>query len=74
MPAGPNRWRGNLTVDLPGSSNVPLTGPGFRADLEHPRGQPDPWPTSTPWKPNLTGVSPPRWKPAPTSPLPCLPS
>jgi hypothetical protein len=34
---GPNFWTGNLTVDLPGRSDVPLTGPGFRANLEHPR-------------------------------------
>lgn len=34
---GPNLWTGNLTVDLPGRSDVPLTGPGFRANLEHPR-------------------------------------
>src|SRR6185295_672575 len=33
----PNLWTGNLTVDLPGRSDVRLTGPGFRADLEHPR-------------------------------------
>jgi hypothetical protein len=29
-------WTGNLTVDLPGRSDVPLTGPGFLASLEHP--------------------------------------
>lgn len=34
---GANRWTGNLTVDLPGRSDVPVTGPGFWADLEHPR-------------------------------------
>jgi len=34
---GPNLWTGNLTVDFPGRSDVPLTGPGFRANLEHPR-------------------------------------
>jgi hypothetical protein len=34
---GPNLWTGNLTVDLPGRSEVPLTGPGFRANLEHAR-------------------------------------
>lgn len=28
-----NRWTGNLTVDLPGRSNVPLTGPGVGATL-----------------------------------------
>jgi hypothetical protein len=34
---GANRWTGNLTVDLPGHSDVPVTGRGFWADLEHPR-------------------------------------
>lgn len=33
--SGASRWTGNLTVDLPGRSNVPLTGPGFWARLEH---------------------------------------
>ncbi len=28
-----NRWSGNLTVDLPGRSNVPLTGTGIGAHL-----------------------------------------
>jgi hypothetical protein len=28
-----NRWSGNLTVDLPGRSDVPLTGSGVRATL-----------------------------------------
>jgi hypothetical protein len=28
-----NRWSGKLTVDLPGRSNVPLTGPGVGATL-----------------------------------------
>jgi hypothetical protein len=33
---GPDQWTGNLTVDLPGRSEVPLAGPGFwEADLEH---------------------------------------
>ncbi len=32
----PGRWTGNLTVDLPGRANVPVTGPGFSADLERP--------------------------------------
>ncbi len=33
---GANQWTGNLTVDLPGRSDVPVTGPGFwEADLEH---------------------------------------
>lgn len=27
------RWSGNLTVDLPGESDVPLTGPSLRAQL-----------------------------------------
>jgi hypothetical protein len=31
------RWTGNLTVDLPGDSDYPLTGPGLRVALEHPR-------------------------------------
>jgi hypothetical protein len=31
------RWTGNLTADLPGRANVPITGPGFDATLEHPR-------------------------------------
>jgi hypothetical protein len=30
-----NRWTGNLSVDLPGRSNVPLTGTGLRASLRH---------------------------------------
>jgi hypothetical protein len=30
-------WRGNLTVDLPGRSDVPISGRGFWANLEHPR-------------------------------------
>jgi hypothetical protein len=30
-----NRWTGNLTVDLPGRSNVPLTGAGVGATLAH---------------------------------------
>jgi hypothetical protein len=34
---GANRWTGNLTVDLPGNSDVPITGRGFWAELEHPR-------------------------------------
>ncbi len=33
---GATRWTGNLTVDLPGRSDVPVTGPGFWADLERP--------------------------------------
>jgi hypothetical protein len=28
-----SRWNGNLTVDLPGRSDVPLTGRGLRANL-----------------------------------------
>jgi hypothetical protein len=36
---GANRWMGNLTVDLPGHSDVPVTGPGFTASLEHPSSQ-----------------------------------
>lgn len=31
-----NRWTGNLTVDFPGHADVPVTGPGFGALLEHP--------------------------------------
>jgi hypothetical protein len=31
------RWTGNLTVDFPGRADVPITGPGFSADLAHPR-------------------------------------
>jgi hypothetical protein len=31
-----NRWTGNLTVDFPGNADVPVTGPGFGALLEHP--------------------------------------
>jgi hypothetical protein len=34
---GRDSWIGNLTVDLPGRSNLPLTGPGFDASLAHPR-------------------------------------
>ena len=30
------RWIGNLTVDLPGNSDYPLTGPGLRVTLTHP--------------------------------------
>jgi hypothetical protein len=30
------RWTGNLTVDLPGDSDYPLTGPGLRVTLDHP--------------------------------------
>lgn len=30
-----NRWSGNLTVDLPGRSNFPLTAPGLTASLAH---------------------------------------
>ncbi|HEV7483044.1 MAG TPA: hypothetical protein VGO13_08085 [Solirubrobacterales bacterium] len=30
-----SRWSGNLTVDLPGRSDVPLTGPGVGATLAH---------------------------------------
>ena len=29
----PRQWTGNLTVDLPGRSDVPLTGPGIQATL-----------------------------------------
>lgn len=36
-PRGRNLWSGNLAVDLPGRADVPLTGPGFLASLEHPR-------------------------------------
>jgi hypothetical protein len=32
-----NRWTGNLGIDFPGRSNVPLTGPAFRATLVHAR-------------------------------------
>ena len=28
-----NRWTGSLEIDFPGRSNIPLTGPGFRATL-----------------------------------------
>jgi hypothetical protein len=34
-----NRWSGNLTVDFPGRSNVPLTGPGLHADVVPARRQ-----------------------------------
>jgi len=33
----PNRWTGDLTVDLPGNSNVRLTGGDLRARLVHAR-------------------------------------
>jgi hypothetical protein len=36
---GAGQWTGNLTVDLPGRSDVPVTGPGFAASLEHPSSQ-----------------------------------
>jgi hypothetical protein len=37
LKTGPaSRWTGNLTVDFPGRSDVPLTGPGFAFDLFHP--------------------------------------
>jgi hypothetical protein len=39
---GANRWTGNLTVDLPGHSDVPVTGPGFTVSLEHPSTQQPP--------------------------------
>lgn len=32
-----NRWTGDLAVDFPGHSNVPLTGARFRAKLRHAR-------------------------------------
>jgi hypothetical protein len=32
-----HQWTGNLTLDFPGHSDVPVTGRGFWADLEHPR-------------------------------------
>jgi len=32
-----SQWSGNLTVDLPGRSDVPVIGPGFWASLERPR-------------------------------------
>lgn len=35
---GADRWTGNLTVDFPGRSDVPIVGPGFQANLERPRG------------------------------------
>jgi hypothetical protein len=31
-----DRWTGNLTVDLPGDSDYPLTGPGLEVNLVHP--------------------------------------
>jgi hypothetical protein len=31
-----DRWSGNLTVDLPGASDYPLTGPGLRVSLVRP--------------------------------------
>lgn len=31
-----NRWTGNLTVDLPGDSDYPLTGPGLEVSLFRP--------------------------------------
>lgn len=34
------RWTGNLTVDLPGKTDYPLTGPGLRVTLEHPTSRP----------------------------------
>jgi hypothetical protein len=32
-----DRWTGNLTVDLPGDADYPLTGPGLKVSLVHPR-------------------------------------
>jgi hypothetical protein len=29
-------WRGNLKVDFPGRTSVPIAGPGFKASLTHP--------------------------------------
>jgi hypothetical protein len=34
---GPDRWSGNLTVDFPGRSGVPLVRPGSRLTLVHAR-------------------------------------
>jgi hypothetical protein len=31
------QWTGNLTVNFPGHADVPVTGPGFSASLDHPR-------------------------------------
>ena len=31
------RWSGNLTADLPGHADLPVTGRGFRAELVRPR-------------------------------------
>jgi hypothetical protein len=39
---GAGRWTGNLTVDLPGHSDIPVTGPGFTASLEYPSTQQPP--------------------------------
>lgn len=33
-----NRWTGNLTVDFPGRSDVPLTGTAFKTSLVHSSG------------------------------------
>jgi len=33
----PNRWTGNLSLDFPGESHVPLTGAGFSLHLVHAR-------------------------------------
>ncbi|HXF31667.1 MAG TPA: hypothetical protein VN522_09095 [Solirubrobacterales bacterium] len=34
---GQGAWRGNLTVDFPGASDVGLAGPGFKAGIIHAR-------------------------------------
>ncbi len=36
-PQSANRWRGNLTVDLPGRANTRLTAPRLRSNLVHSR-------------------------------------
>jgi hypothetical protein len=33
--SSPANWTGNLAVSFAGEENVPLTGPGFRANLKH---------------------------------------
>ncbi|MGE0066800.1 MAG: hypothetical protein AB7T48_05545 [Solirubrobacterales bacterium] len=58
-----NRWTGNLTVDFPGHSDVPLTGTAFKTSLVHSN-----------WTRSVTHYDRPAWPPPRTlarrAPLP----